>query len=286
MPVWSCAACAVEYPDMATPPPRCPICDDERQYVPRSGQAWTSLDELSRTGYKLVIDEVEPGLYGVSGSPAVGIGQRALLLQTNAGNLLWDPTGFVDEASAELVRGLGGVAVIAASHPHMFGAQLEWSRLFGDAPVMVAEADRDWVQRPGAAIHFWGGRRFRGGTDFGGGIEEVLPGVTLRVVGGHFPGSAVVYWDAGADGRGVVLSGDTIFPTPDGKWATFMRSYPNSIPLSAAVVDRVANAVTDRPFDRLYGNFGGVIDTDARAAVRRSADRYMAWVSGANDHLT
>jgi glyoxylase-like metal-dependent hydrolase (beta-lactamase superfamily II) len=273
MPVWSCAACAVEYPDTAAPPARCPICEDERQYVPRSGQSWTSLDELSG-GHALVIDDVEPGLYGVSTSPRVGIGQRALLLQTEAGNLLWDPTGFVDEASAELVRGLGGVAVIAASHPHMFGAQLEWSRLFGDAPVLVAEADREWLQRPGPAIRFWTGP------------EEVLPGVTLRVVGGHFPGSAVAYWGAGAGGRGVVLSGDTIFPTPDGKWATFMRSYPNTIPLSAAVVDRVATAVTDRPFDRLYGNFGGVIDTDARAAVRRSADRYMAWVSGANDHLT
>jgi glyoxylase-like metal-dependent hydrolase (beta-lactamase superfamily II) len=274
MPVWSCAACAVEYPDSLMPPVRCPICEDERQYVPRAGQAWISFDELSRTGHALAIDDVEPGLYGVSTSPQVGIGQRALLLQTEAGNLLWDPTGFVDEASADLVRGLGGVSVIAASHPHMFGAQLEWSRLFGDVPVLVAEADRDWVQRPGPAIRFWSG------------AEEVLPGVTLRVVGGHFPGSAVVYWDAGAGSRGVVLSGDTIFPTPDGKWATFMRSYPNTIPLSAAVVDRVATAVTDRPFDRLYGNFGGVIDTDARAAVRRSADRYMAWVSGANDHLT
>jgi len=274
MPVWSCAACAVEYPDTAAPPAHCPICEDERQYVPRSGQAWTSFDELSRTGHTLVIADVEPGLYGVSTSPRVGIGQRSLLLQTEAGNLLWDPTGFVDEASADLVRALGGVAVIAASHPHMFGAQLEWSRLFDDAPVLVAEADRDWVQRPGPAIRFWSDE------------EEVLPGITLRTVGGHFPGSAVAYWDAGADGRGVVLSGDTIFPTPDGRWATFMRSYPNTIPLSAAVVDRVATAVTDRPFDRLYGNFGGVIDTDARAAVRRSADRYMAWVSGANDHLT
>lgn len=278
MPVWSCAACAVEYPDTVAPPARCPICEDERQYVPRSGQAWISFDELS-CGHTLVIDDVEPGLYGVSSSPRVGIGQRALLLQTEAGNLLWDPTGFVDEASAEQVRGLGGIAVIAASHPHMFGAQLEWSRLFGDVPVLVAEADRDWVQRPGSAIRFWGGTG-------GSGSEEVLPGVTLRVVGGHFPGSAVVHWDAGAGGRGVVLSGDTIFPTPDGKWATFMRSYPNTIPLSAAVVDRVATAVTDRPFERLYGNFGGVIETDARAAVRRSADRYMAWVSGANDHLT
>ena len=34
---------------------------------------------------------------------------------------------------------LGGVAVIATSHPHMFGAQTSWSRMFGDVPVLVHE---------------------------------------------------------------------------------------------------------------------------------------------------
>jgi hypothetical protein len=39
-------------------------------------------------------------------------------------------------------------------------------------------------------------------------------------------------------------------------------------------------------FDRLYDNFGKTVDTDARAAVRRSADRYIGWVRGDFDHLT
>jgi glyoxylase-like metal-dependent hydrolase (beta-lactamase superfamily II) len=275
MPVWICSACAVEHPESEHPPAVCRICSDERQYVPlATGQRWTTLAELAAGGTRLVVEEVEPGLFGVSEHPTVGIGQRAHLVTTPAGNLLWDPTGFVDEEGAARVRELGAVVAIAASHPHMYGVQVEWSRALGGVPILVAEADREWVQRPDPAIHYFSGDR------------EVVPGVTLRTVGGHFAGSLLAYWEAGASGRGVLLSGDTIFPGGDGEWVSFARSFPNHIPLSAAVVDRVATAASSRPFDRLYGNFGGVIPADARAIVRRSADRHMAWVRGDFDALT
>lgn len=275
MPVWICAACAVEHPESEHPPAVCRICSDERQYVPlATGQQWTTLAELSAGGTRLLVEEVESGLFGVSEHPTVGIGQRSHLVTTPAGNLLWDPTGFVDEEGAARVRALGPVVAIAASHPHMFGVQVEWSRALGGVPILVAEADREWVQRPDPAIEYFSGDR------------EILPGVTLRTVGGHFPGSLLAYWDAGAEGKGVLLSGDTIFPGSDGEWVSFARSFPNHIPLSAAVVDRVATAAIAHPFDRLYGNFGGVIPSDARAIVRRSADRHMAWVRGDYDDLT
>ena len=114
---------------------------------------------------------------------------------------------------------------------------------------------------------------------------ELLPGVTLTQPGGHFPGSAVVHW-AGADGKGVLLSSDTIFANPDRTSVSFMRSYPNRIPLSGAVVDRVARSLDPFTYDRLYNNFGASIPTDAKAVVRRSADRHAAWTRGDYDHLT
>jgi hypothetical protein len=104
--------------------------------------------------------------------------------------------------------------------------------------------------------------------------------------GGHFPGSAVVHWAEGAEGKGVILSGDTIFANPDRTSVSFMRSYPNRIPLSGAVVDRVARALDPFEYDRLYNNFGASIPVDAKAVVRRSADRHAAWVRGDYDHLT
>ena len=141
------------------------------------------------------------------------------------------------------------------------------------APVLVSAKDAEWLQRRGDAIELWSGER------------RVTSTITLYELGGHFPGSCVALWSAGAAGRGVLLAGDTIFANPDGT-ASFMRSYPNRIPLSGAVVQRVASHVERFEFDRLYNNFRGIIPVDARAIVRRSADRHAAWTSGANDHLT
>ena len=116
--------------------------------------------------------------------------------------------------------------------------------------------------------------------------HQVAPGLTLHRFGGHFAGSTVLHWAAGADGRGVLLSSDTIHANPDRATVTFLRSYPNRIPLSPAVVERIATAAEQLPFDRLYDNFARGVDTGARAAVRRSADRYIAWVRGDHDDLT
>ncbi len=272
MTVTICRTCAVEHAEPL--PDVCRICADERQWVPADGQHWVTLDELQASGREVVVTELEPHLYGIASAPTVGIGQLTKLLRTPAGNLLWDPIGYLDEAGAAAVAELGPVVAILASHPHMYGVQVEWSRALGDAPILVPEADAQWIARPDDAISTWSGTR------------EVLPGVTMFQPGGHFPGSTVVHWAAGAGGAGVLLASDTIFANPDLVSVSFMRSYPNRIPLSAAVVDRVANAVAEYPFDRLYGNFDNVIPSDAAGVVRRSADRHMAWVRGDFDHLT
>jgi hypothetical protein len=268
-----CQTCAVEQPDADTLPALCPICADDRQYVRPSGQRWTTLDELVAGGHVGTVAEVEPGLSGITIEPSVGIGQRALLVRTDAGNLLWDPTGYVDDDLVAAVEGLGGVAAVATSHPHMFGVQVEWSHRFGDVPVYVQAADREWLQRDDPVVVTWEEK------------TEVLPGVVLHRIGGHFPGSAVCHF-LGADGRGVLLTGDTVAGTPDEHWVSFMRSFPNKVPLSAAVVAKVADRVLVHDFDRLYDNFGGAVRSDAAEWVRRSADRYISWVRGDFDHLT
>jgi hypothetical protein len=266
-----CRTCAVEHLDTAE---ICPVCADERQWVPEAGQLWTTLEDLAADGRRVVVSELEADLYGIAAEPHVGIGQLTKLVRTTAGNLLWDPIGYLDDDAVRQVRALGEVVAVAASHPHMFGVQVEWSRALGGPPVLVAEPDLEWVGRPDPVIRPWSG------------TTELLPGVTLSQPGGHFPGSAVAHWAAGAGGAGVLLSSDTIFANPDRRSVSFMRSYPNRIPLSAAVVERVTQHVEGFAFDRLYGNFATVIDRDARAVVRRSADRHIGWVRGDFDHLT
>jgi hypothetical protein len=121
-----------------------------------------------------------------------------------------------------------------------------------------------WVQRPDPSIEFWEGEN-----------HNLREGVTLHRCGGHFKGSTVLLWPEGAEGRGVLLSSDTIHVAPDRRHVSFMYSYPNYIPLSAATVDGIVDKVMQLNFDRIYSHFYNLdIAADAKEAVQRSAERY------------
>jgi hypothetical protein len=267
-----CETCGTQYAPRALPPARCAICADERQYIGSDGQRWTTPAQL-RADHRPDIREEEAGLGGVGCAPAFAIGQRALLVQTPAGNVLWDCIALLDDEIAEMVRRHGRLAAIAISHPHFYTTMIEWSRAF-DAPIHLHAADRKWVMRPDDAIRFWDGDQ-----------HELLPGLTLLRLGGHFAGGTVLHWAGGRGGRGVLLSGDIVQVVADRGWVSFMRSYPNLIPLPAATVGEMVAALEPWPFDRLYGAwFDRVVETDAKAAVRRSAERYRrALTAGFDD---
>lgn len=267
-----CATCGVEH---AHPlPDVCAICADERQYLPVDGiQRWSTLDDL-QLNHSIDVWEIEPGLYGLTTTPSVGIGHRPVLVQTPEGNLLWDPPAYIDQNAINQITRLGGIRWIAASHPHMYGVQMEWSKAFNDAPVYVNEKDAEWLARSGDAIVPWDGN------------IELNPGLKLIRVGGHFPGSSIVLWH-GRDDKGIVLSGDAFIPVAAEGWLTFLRSYPNRLPLSGGTVKRIADQVQQLDFDRIYGNFHDrVIAKDGKQSVKQSAERHIAWVSGEFDHLT
>lgn len=267
MTIFTCSTCAIEHPDTALPPERCAICEDERQWVPATGQAWTTRDELEATGHRLVVKELEPGLHAVTTTPRLGIGQRGLLVNTPGGNLLFEPPGFIDAAGAARIEELGGVAAIASSHPHLTGSSIQYSHRFGHAPVYVARADEPWIRRPDPAIKLWERS------------IELLPGLVMHQCGGHFAGSSVVHWPAGQAGAGVLITGDTIAVGGDRKSANAMRSYVNNIPLPASTIERILDTVMPLEFERLYSAFG-VLESDARTTVERTLHRYIAWVRG------
>ncbi|MEV0946681.1 MBL fold metallo-hydrolase [Rhodococcus sp. NPDC049939] len=274
MPFPLCATCGVEQDPHIPLPDDCAICADERQYIPLGGQVWTTVERLSAEGHRVAIREVERGLHGLHVEPRFAIGQQSLLVCTPEGSLLWDPIGFVDEAAIDAVSSHGPVIAVAASHPHMFGVQTQWSKALGDVPILVADADRSWLARSDGPVVFWSG------------THEVASGLTLHQIGGHFPGSAVAHWRDGADGRGVLLTGDGVFPNPDRRTVSFLRSYPNRLPLSAAVVRRIADQLSNLEFDRIIGNFDNAIEREGPASLEYSAARHCAWVIGEFDNLT
>lgn len=263
-----CATCGSQFAARETPPTSCPICDDERQYIGANGQRWTTMPELAST-HQIEIREVEARLTGIGTTPGFAIGQRALLVQTPGGNILWDCISLLNDATIDAVRALGGIRAIAISHPHYYAAMVEWAHAF-DAPIYIHAAEREWVMRPDPSVTFWEGETH----DFG-------DSVTLIRCGGHYAGGQVLHWAAGAEGRGVLLTGDILQVVSDRRYLSFMYSYPNLIPLPPALVRRVVAAVEPFAYDRIYGAWWDrIIPTGAKDAVARSAERYIAAIEG------
>lgn len=267
VPPWICVTCGVQYPDTDQPPSECGICEDERQYVGSGGQQWTTMAELAGTR-TVTIREEEPDLFGVGAEPSFAIGQRALLVRTPHGNVLWDCISLLDEQAAERISQLGGISAICMSHPHFYAAHVDFADAF-DARILIPRADAAWIQRPSPRIELFDE------------VVEPLPGLTLARIGGHFDGAAVLHWPAGSEGRGALLTGDTVQVVADPRWASFMWSYPNLIPLDEATVVDIATRLSRFRFDRVYGGWWGrVIVDDGAEAVRRSAERYVARLRG------
>ncbi len=140
MTIWSCATCGTEHPDTENAPAVCDICSDERQFVPATGQRWTTQAQMAAEGYRISVEELEGDLYALTVEPELAIGQRGLIVRTPGGNLLWEPPGYLDQEAIEAVRDLGGLTAVSASHPHLAGASIQWSHAFGGVPVLVAAA--------------------------------------------------------------------------------------------------------------------------------------------------
>ncbi|MCB8926290.1 MAG: MBL fold metallo-hydrolase [Ardenticatenaceae bacterium] len=262
-----CKTCGTQFPATAVPPEHCLICEDERQYIGWEGQQWTTLMELQANHLNKIEDE-EPNLTGIGTTPGFAISQRALLVQTPQGNLLWDCITLLDEETKTAVNALGGIDAIAISHPHYYSSMIEWAHAF-DAPIYLHAADKQWVMRPDTAVHFWEGE-----------AKPLWDGLTLIRGGGHYAGGTMLHWPAGANGAGVLLTGDIIQVVSDRRWVSFMYSYPNLIPLPAKKVREIVAAVAPYDFERIYGAWWGrVVKSEAKTAVSRSAERYIAALS-------
>jgi glyoxylase-like metal-dependent hydrolase (beta-lactamase superfamily II) len=258
-----CKACGTQYPPADAPPGACPICEDPRQYIPHDeGQVWLTWDELL-DGHKADIRD-DHGILGIGCMPSFAIGQRALLVKSAAGNVLWDCVAYLDEEIADRISAEGGLAAIAISHPHYYSTMVEWAHTFA-CPIHLHEADRKWVVRPDPSVRFWSGET----KDLGGRL-------TLIRCGGHFEGGQVLHWAE----RRALLSGDILQVIPDRRYVSFMYSYPNLIPLPPSRVRAIAGALEPFPFDVIYGAWWDrFVERGGSGVVRRSADRYVRAVT-------
>lgn len=260
-----CVTCGTQFPGVTE---HCPICEDSRQFVRWEGQQWSTLEAM-RGKYENKFEQHEPGVTSIITEPKFAIGQRAYLIQTPEGNLLWDCISLLDPANVERLQSLGGISAIAISHPHYYSSMACWSRAFGNAPIYLHEDCRKWVMHPDQNIQFWSGEQ-----------KKLFGNLTLIRTPGHFKGFQVLHSPAHAEGRGALFAGDQPRVCMDRRWVTFMYSYPNFIPLGAAHVRGIVRRLAPFRFDRLYGAVEAwLVASGADEAVKKSADRYLQFIS-------
>jgi glyoxylase-like metal-dependent hydrolase (beta-lactamase superfamily II) len=262
-----CVTCGTQFAETDAPPSACPICEDPRQYVPESGQRWTTVEGLRAERGTEVRADGE--LTGIGIEPSFAIGQRALLVPHGERVLMWDCITLLDDAGAAEVERRGGLSGIAISHPHYYSGMVEWAHRFA-CPILLHADDARWIMRPDPAVELWEGE-----------TRDLGHGLTLVRCGGHFAGGTVLHWAGGSEGRGALLSGDIVQVVPDVRHVGFMYSYPNLIPLPESAVERIAAALAPFPFETVHGAWWGrIVPRDGKAVVERSAARYARALRG------
>ncbi|KAM0719919.1 hypothetical protein Q7P37_004054 [Cladosporium fusiforme] len=251
-----CNACGTQYP-VTSNKHDCKICDDPRQFVPPEGQTFTTLRDLKAEGQHNIWwqEKTNPNIWFFQTEPHFAIGERAILIQTPTGNILWDLIPLLDQETVERINSFGGLEAIVISHPHYYSTWADWSRTFS-CPVYVGKPDEKWLERtnsPGASIKFL--------SDI---YTSILPGsgITAILAGGHFPGSLLLHWDDN------LFVADTILPSPSatnpvpGKPGvisfTFFWSIPNRIPLRPDDVLMIWNLLKRFEFRNAFGAFRGM----------------------------
>jgi len=256
-----CNTCGTLYP-LAYHSNDCLICNEERQYVPESGQEWISQEDLAGS-HKNKIIKLNDRLFEIAITPAFAIGQRAFLVLSESGNVLWDCIPLLDEETVQFINSKGGLGAIAFSHPHYYSNMNDWAKTF-DCPIYIHHADAEFIVDKSEDIILWQG-------------EELLLWDDLKLVniGGHFEGSTILLI-SGMSNKGTLLSGDTVYLSLSKKHYAIMYSYPNRIPLPISEIRRIKQRFETLEFDSIYGfySYQNVIGT-ARELLETSINRYL-----------
>ena len=266
MQAFICTACGTQYPPSASRSARCTICEDERQFVPLAGQSWTTLSRPRATSTAGA--SMSPASSASARSPAFAIGQRALLMLTPNGNILWDCISLIDDATVTLIKGARRAAMPSPSRTRT--STRRWRS--GAAPSAACPSTPMPTMRAGSC----GPTR---ASSSGRARRLAAPGRDADPRRRPFPGRHHAALGQGAEGRGVVCAADIATVNMDRKSFTFMRSYPNFIPLSAEGARRIGAALAPFPFDRVYSHFfDRFIESGAKQILQASVDRYVAAV--------
>jgi glyoxylase-like metal-dependent hydrolase (beta-lactamase superfamily II) len=257
-----CATCGTYY-SSHVPYDVCPICADDRQYIPEGGQRWTTPEELT-SRYSVRTNKLQENVYELEIAPTFAIAQRAFLILSPQGNILWDCIPLLNEPIVEFIKAHGGLRAIAFSHPHYYSNMNELAATF-DCPVYIHRSDEQWIFGKGDRVELWDGAE-----------KSLWDGMRLINVGGHFPGSSLLHVPL-LSAEGAVFCGDTLVIAPNKQHIAVMYSYPNRMPLPHGEVQRIKKLVEVIRFDVLYSFMRDLnLTGNVKDIFNRSMERYLS----------
>lgn len=221
-------------------PPGCIVCTDVRNALPPDGweflPTWKVSARVTNT-----TSEPMPGVFGVSCDPPFGLGATGWLVTTPAGNLAFEAAPYYHEKALKYLESKGGVDVLSCSHPHGMGALWQLAEHFR-SPVVI---HKDGVRYTKAFRVTWPADD----------VHELLPGVTMHHVGGHYEGHSVVH-DAA---RKAIFAGDALKIDfhPDGRPRAISchKGYHYEIPLSHGEIRHYRDVFAGLPFEHVFTPF-------------------------------
>jgi glyoxylase-like metal-dependent hydrolase (beta-lactamase superfamily II) len=257
-----CETCGTQYREEVQFTGVCPICNDDRQYIGDNGQRWTDTDELKK-GHKVKISQVNERLYTLKMETAFALGQRAFLVLSPNGNVLWDCIPLLDDATIDFINSKGGLKAIVFSHPHYYSTMNEWAAAF-NCPIYIHQGDREFIFYSTDAVKLWEGD-----------LQPLWDDLSIIHIGGHFPGSCLLR--AGTlSSKGAILVGDSFYLSKSKRHIAVMYSYPNQILLTKKEFAEVRRKSAGLTFDTLYCAFDGQnLEGNAYEVFSTSIQRYL-----------
>ena len=248
---YACVNCGTWQRHFA-PPPDCPVCSDVRNDLPEDGWEFVTPEHLApRLAHHW--REAIPGVWEFWSTPRFGLDSHGWLILHPDGNVAFEAAPHYDDAQLAKIAELGGIAVLAASHPHGYGALYQLQDRF-DPALLIHKDDLRWT------------KAFRVTLPYDD-VLEIHPGLTLHHTGGHYEGHAVLH----DSGRRALFAGDAlkIDFDPDGAAARISthKAYHKQIPLSRDEARRYRDVIGALDFDAVFTPFEYATNTGTGAAI-------------------
>ena len=236
---FACANCGFWQRHFA--PPDCPVCTDVRNDLPEDGWHFLPETQVAAT-HDGQAREVAPGLWAFTTTPALGLAGTGWLIVRDGGNIAFEAAPHYSDAMLDRIAALGGIAFLAASHAHGYGALFQLQRRFDPAIVAIQRDDLRMT------------KAFRVTMPFDDHLE-LAPGYTLHHVGGHYEGQAALH---DAPGRRL-FCGDMFKIDQDAGGRSHAisshKAFHKDIPLTHAELRRYRDAIAPLAFDAVLTPF-------------------------------